>query len=212
MTADNSEDRRWRLGAILYPKFELLDVFGPLEMFGILPQVDITIVAEHAGSVASTQGPSIEVDGTFEDAPPLDLLLLPGGIGCLEEVSNEAMLEFLRQRVPGAELTTTVCTGSAILAAAGLLDGRSATSNKRSFQWVTEQREAVTWVPEARWVEDGDIFTSSGVAARIDMSLAVIARLFGEAAATQVAEVTEYEWHRDATWDPFAASNGLVPA
>ncbi len=212
MTAKTEEaaERRWRLGAIVYDRFELLDLFGPLEMFGMLPQLDITIVAERAGSVASTQGPAVEVDATFEDAPAFDLLLLPGGIGCREEATNEAMRAFLGERVPAAELTTTVCTGSMILAATGLLDGRRATSNKLAFEWVTEQREAVDWVPEARWVEDGDIFTSSGVAAGIDMSLAAIARLFGAETAERVADLTEYEWHREASWDPFAAKNGLV--
>jgi transcriptional regulator GlxA family with amidase domain len=91
-----------------------------------------------------------------------------------------------------------------------VLDGRRATSNKRAFKWVVEQGAKTTWVPEARWVEDGNVFTSGGVAAGIDMALAMIARLESEEVATGVAQHTEYDWHRDASWDPFAKLNNLV--
>ena len=87
---------------------------------------------------------------------------------------------------------------------------RRATSNKRAWKWVIGQGPRVTWVPEARWVEDGNVFTAGGVAAGIDMSLAVIARLVGLDAANKVAEGAEYDWHRDASWDPFAKAAGLV--
>jgi transcriptional regulator GlxA family with amidase domain len=97
----------------------------------------------------------------------------------------------------------SVCSGSAILAQAGLLDGRHATSNKQFFSLLTSQHKTVTWVQQARWVEDGDIVTSSGVSAGIDMALAVIARLYGRERAEMIAALTEYDWHQDPTWDPF---------
>ena len=97
----------------------------------------------------------------------------------------------------------SVCSGSAILAKAGLLDGRRATSNKQFFSLATAQSEKVKWIEKARWVEDGKMATSSGVSAGIDMALAVIARLYGQERAEQIAASTEYEWHQDAAWDPF---------
>jgi transcriptional regulator GlxA family with amidase domain len=103
-----------------------------------------------------------------------------------------------------------VCTGAALLACAGLLDGRRATSNKAVFRWVSSLGKGVDWVPEARWVEDGNVFTSSGGSAGIDMTLAVIASLEGRDAAVRIAERMEYEWHEDAAWDPFAKIHGLV--
>lgn len=103
----------------------------------------------------------------------------------------------------------SVCTGSVLLASAGLLDGRKATSNKMSFDWVTEQGPDVDWVAKARWVEDGRFFTSSGVSAGMDMSLAVITRLLDRAAADKVAQIAEYEWHDNAARDPFADLYGL---
>jgi transcriptional regulator GlxA family with amidase domain len=108
-------------------------------------------------------------------------------------------------------ITTVLFDGSALLAAAGLLDGYRATSNKRAFAWVREQGPRVEWVPQARWVQDRDRWTSSGVAAGMDMALAVIARLHGPPLAQEVADRVELEWHQNAAWDPFAALNGLVP-
>jgi len=192
------------LGAILYEGFELLDFYGPLEMFGSVgPELRILTVAQQAGEIASTQGPKTVAQYGFADCPPLDLLLLPGGIGTLAELKNNAMLKFLRQRSATARVTMSVCSGSAILAQAGLLDGRRATSNKQFFKLLTGSHEKVTWVEQARWVEDGDIVTSSGVSAGIDMALAVIARLYGTEQAEKIAALTEYDWHRDPTWDPF---------
>ncbi len=192
------------LGAVLYQGFELLDLYGPLEMFGTLgPRMRIATIAQTRGPVASTQGPQTLAEFDFQDAPRLDLILLPGGIGTVRELQNPRLHEFLRKRAPRAEVTMSVCSGSAILARAGLLDGRRATSNKQFFSLATDQSDAVRWVSEARWVEDGPYATSSGVSAGIDMALAVIARLYGRDTAEQIAAITEYEWHSDPTHDPF---------
>lgn len=193
------------LGAILYPDFELLDYYGPLEMFGSTGQgLSIVTVAEHQGPVKSVQGPSTVADTDFTHAPPLDLILLPGGIGTMEQLGNAAMLDFLRTRAATAEVVMSVCSGSAILAKAGLLDGRRATSNKLFFSLATAQSDQVQWVEQARWVEDGKFVTSSGVSAGIDMALGVVAKLYGRAHAEQVALITEYEWQADASRDPFS--------
>ena len=118
--------------------------------------------------------------------------------------------EAVNERAADAEIVASVCTGSAILAKAGLLDGRPATSNKQAFTWVKKQGPKVEWVKQARWVEDGKFYTSSGVSAGIDMSLAVIARILGIDVSESLALATEYEWHRDSSWDPFAEAHGLV--
>ncbi len=104
----------------------------------------------------------------------------------------------------------SVCNGATILAASGLLDGRKATTNKAYWGLATGPGKNVDWVKQARWVDDGDVVTSSGVSAGMDMSLHVIARLYGDAIATRLANMTEYDWHRDPTWDPFAKLHGLV--
>lgn len=193
-----------RLGAVLYNDFELLDAYGPLEMFGCLgDQVEIVVIAEQKGPVKSSGGPKTLAEYDFSDAPALDLLLLPGGMGTIPELENPAMLDFLRQRCPETEVTMSVCSGSAILARAGLLDGLPATSNKMFFSLATTQSDAVQWREAARWVDAGRYVTSSGVSAGTDMALAVIERLYGTEAAETVASFTEYQWHRDADDDPF---------
>lgn len=199
------------VGAVLFPRFELLDIFGPLEMFGVLKDhFRIVTLAETAEPVASDQGPRSVIDRTFADPGDIDVLLVPGGIGTRREAQNPAMLGFLRETYPRLEYLASICTGSGLLAASGLLNGRRATSNKLAFAWPRQVGPDVHWVPEARWVEDGNVFTAAGVAAGIDMALALIARLVGEGVASRVAQGTEYEWHRDADWDPFARLAGLV--
>jgi transcriptional regulator GlxA family with amidase domain len=180
-------------------------------MFGLLPeQFELSLVAESGDRVASTQGPVAVIDYRFDDSPQFDLLVVPGGRGTRREVDNPVLLEWLQRQAATAGHVTSVCTGSALLARAGLLDGRRATTNKAAFEWVCSQGEKVNWQRKARWVEDERFFTSSGVSAGIDMSLAVIARLCGDQQAEQVATWSEYEWHRDPDRDPFAAVYGLA--
>ena len=199
------------IGVVLFDEFELLDVFGPLEMFGMVPEnFDICMVAEGVGEVASRQGPKSIAEHCFSEQRQYDILLVPGGKGTRKEVDNQGLLDWIRDQSTAAEYVTSVCTGSALLARAGVLDGVTATTNKRAFAWATSQSDKVIWEKQARWVEDGKFFTSSGVSAGMDMSLALIAGLLGEDAAEQVAMSTEYEWHRDASWDPFAKIHGLV--
>ncbi len=193
------------LGIVLYPRFELLDVYGPAEMFGnVTGKLKVVMVAQKAGSVASAQGPRVVAEYGFDDCPPLDLVLVPGGFGTLTEVNNPAMLQWLRERAEKAEIMMSVCSGSAILAKAGLLDGRRATSNKQYFNLAVAQGPKVDWIKKARWVDDGNRVTSSGVSAGMDMALHVIERLYGTKTAETIADAAEYQWHRDADNDPFA--------
>jgi transcriptional regulator GlxA family with amidase domain len=143
-------------------------------------------------------------DHSFDDCPDLDLVLVPGGFGTLAQLKNPRLVEWLQKRAERAEIVMSVCSGSALLARAGLLDGRRATSNKRYFSFAVAQGPKVQWVKEARWVDDGNRVTSSGVSAGIDMALHVVARLYGTDAAEKIANGTEYQWHRDPAKDPFA--------
>ena len=195
-----------RLGALLYPEFEMFDLYGPLEMFGSVgADVEIITIAQAAGPIRPTKGPATIAEYDFDSAPPFDLLLVPGGIGTIPQLENGALMKFLHARAATARITMSVCSGSAILAKAGLLDGRRATSNKMFFNLAVAQSVKVRWVESARWVQDGPFVTSSGVSAGTDMALAVIADVFGLERAEQVARYTEYQWHRDAAVDPFVA-------
>lgn len=203
-----------RLGTIFYNDFELLDVYGPLEMFGALgDKIELVTIAEQAGPVKSSPGPKTLADYGFDNAPELDVILVPGGIGTIPELENDALIRFLQERCPQSKVTMSVCTGSALLAKAGLLDTMPATSNKMFFELARSQGPNVDWQESARWVDAGQYVTSSGVSAGTDMALAVIERLYGLEIAESVMNYTEYQWHRDAAEDPFAAllNQGVMP-
>ena len=193
------------VGGVLFPQFELLDIFGPLELFGLLPeQAEIVMLGTRAGSVPSAQGPSAVIDTSFADAPPIDILLIPGGYGARACVEEPTFLDHIRRLSATTQFTASICTGSAILARAGLLDGLRATSNKLSFDWVASQGPDVIWERRARWVEDGKIFTASGVSAGMDMALGLIDHLWGRKVADHAALEAEYLWNEDRNNDPFA--------
>jgi transcriptional regulator GlxA family with amidase domain len=203
-----------RVAVVLFEGFTVLDVYGPVQAFASvrLPRPDgawhrlfeIVTIAEKAGPVKSGEGPTTHADHAFADAPAYDVLLVPGGFGTRKAVNNTALLLALTAASRAATVTTTVCTGSALLARTGLMDNRPATSNKVAWDWVVQQGPRVRWQRQARWVDDGDLVTSSGVSAGIDMALSVVARLHGVDMARQAARFMEYVWHEDPRDDPFA--------
>lgn len=192
------------VGTLLFPGFELLDVFGPLEMFGALTgDCCLEMVAEQSGPIGSRQGPEAIANIAFSDAEPYDILLIPGGRGVRTEVGNPLLIGWLRQHAEASTIVATVCTGTALLARTGLLDNRRATTNKSAFRWVMEQGPSVRWQSRARWVTDGKYYTASGVSAGMDMALALISHLRGQEEAQRIATFTEYRWQNDAKDDPF---------
>ncbi len=136
-----------RIGALIFPGFELLDVFGPMEMFGMLKDdFELDLVGEILGPVTSNQRLTAHTDATTRDGTDYDIILVPGGAGTRREVHNEALLQWITEKSESAEFTLSVCTGSALLAKAGLLDCRRATTNKAAFSWVADQGPKVEWI------------------------------------------------------------------
>ncbi|MQY44122.1 DJ-1/PfpI family protein [Epibacterium sp. SM1969] len=200
-----------RVGALIFPGFELLDLFGPLEMFGLLKNdFDLQLVAETTAPVASNQQVSANPDVTITGTNHFDILFVPGGMGTRREVDNLPLLDWIRTTSGSAEYVLSVCTGSLLLAAAGVLDGRRATTNKAAYKTIADQYPQVDWVKQARWVEDGKFITSSGVSAGMDMALGAIALMHDRQTAEKVATWSEYDWHKDKDWDPFARVHDLV--
>ena len=203
-----------RVAVALFEGFTVLDVYGPVQAFASCrvvqpdgkrrPFFEIFTMARESGQIKTGEGPATWAEWSFEKAPDYDILLIPGGFGSRAAVADQPFLERLAQASRRAEITTTVCTGSALLARTGLLDGRPATSNKIAWDWVTQQGPRVLWKRKARWVDDGDVLTSSGVSAGIDMALSLIARLHGREMALTSARNMEYVWHESPDDDPFA--------
>jgi transcriptional regulator GlxA family with amidase domain len=194
-----------RVDVLLFPGFELLDVAGPAELLYLAGgRFELLFAAAQPGPVASAQGVELVATHRLETDAEAGILLVPGGIGTRREVDNTPLLDWLRRAAARTEIVASVCTGSALLAAAGVLDGRRATSNKIAFDWAAAQGPRVEWVRRARWVEDGKFLTSSGISAGMDMTLALIARVAGRDAALEAAQRAEYRWNEIAGEDPFA--------
>lgn len=203
-----------RVAVVLFDGFTVLDAYGPIQAYSACRQLrpdgtllrfyQIFTLGDKPGPVRSGEGPATVVDHAFANAPPWDILVVPGGFGTRAAVNNDAFLKQLELASARSAITTTVCTGSALLARTGRLDGRPATSNKIAWDWVVTQGPRVHWQRRARWVDDGDVLTSSGVSAGTDMTLALIARLNGHDRAVAAARNMEYLWNEDASNDPFA--------
>ncbi|ELR65826.1 ThiJ/PfpI family protein [Photobacterium marinum] len=191
--------------ALLYDEFDLLEVAGPLEMFGLLPEYfTIQLVSQHGKPVCSKQGPQLVADYSVYHTFQTDILLVPGGPGAQDAIRNTVIMNWLQQHSSKTDYICSICTGAALLAHAGLLKEKAATTNKKRYRWVTGFGSEINWYPVARWVKDGRIYTSSGISAGIDVSLAIISQLLNEDIARKTAIEAEYIWVNDPTEDPFA--------
>lgn len=187
----------------LFPDFETLDAFGPVEVLGRIEEYRLHYVSVNGGLVTSKQGIPVLTE-KIADTDPSGILLIPGGMGTRPLLHNADFLEELAGMAKPSAYCLTVCTGSALLAQAGLLDGKKATTNKMAFETVRSLNQNVIWLGRARWVVDGKYYTSSGISAGIDMALGFAADRFGREKANKIAQHIEYIWNADQENDPFA--------
>jgi putative intracellular protease/amidase len=207
-----------RIGIFVFDDFEPIDVFGFVEAFTIARFLGtgyysgppypfaVTLIARDMSKVRSMNGPYVMPDYDMDQAlaQPPDVLMIPGGGGTgqlLDENANPqgvaALLDWVRKMDKKVSLMTSVCTGAAVLARAGLLDGRPAATNHGVFSWVASHGPKVLWDNVARWVDAGRYVTSAGVSAGTDLGFYLVSRLAGRAVAEIAAESAEYDWHRD---------------
>ncbi|MFE5239746.1 MULTISPECIES: DJ-1/PfpI family protein [unclassified Streptomyces] len=180
-----------QIAIVLFDRFTALDAVGPYEMLGRTPGDEIVFVAERTGPVRNDRGSlSLVADRTLADVPAPDLVVVPGGPGQSDQMENEALLGWLRTADATSTWTTSVCTGSLLLAAAGLLTGRRATSH-----WLAlDVLEAYGAEPTGeRVVTDGKYVTAAGVSSGIDMALTLLGRIAGDEHAMTVQLLTEYD-------------------
>lgn len=199
---------RKRVGILIFPAVEVLDFCGPYEVFSVTrldedrrrveaSPFEVLLVAENADPVVATGGLRVIPDATLETCPPLDILVVPGGWGTRTEISNHRLLTWVAERAKEVETLTSVCTGAMLLGRTGLLDGRRATTHWRSLDWMRQSFPTVTVEDKLHVVEDGDLLTSAGISAGIDMALRVVARYFGEAVGRATARHMEYPFPDD---------------
>lgn len=194
-------DRIRNVGILIFPDVELLDFCGPYEAFtaanyGSGEQwFNVFTVAEQAGEIETRAGMRVIPDYHFGDAPPIDVLVVPGGQGTRHEVNNPVLIDWVHAASVAAELSTSVCTGAFLIAKAGLLKhGSSATTHWASIERMRETFPHITVQEGVRFVDDGAVVSSAGVSAGIDMSLHVIARLCGVDVAAASARLMEYDY------------------
>ena len=178
------------IGMVLFPNLTQLDLTGPYEVFSRLPGVRLLLLADSLTPVRSENGLAVLPDISFADAPALDVICVPGGGGVQAALHDEKFLHFLRERGEKARYVTSVCTGSLLLAAAGLLDGYRATTH-----WLSLDLLALFGVDtvEERVVIDRNRITGGGVTAGIDFALVIAAELFGERVAREIQLMMEYD-------------------
>jgi transcriptional regulator GlxA family with amidase domain len=183
-------------GVVVYEDAEELDFVGPWEVFTMGAQANgedrAVLLAERHAPVRCAKGLRVVPDHTFDDAPPLDVVLVPGGIGSRTEMENPAMLAFLRRVAPACRWVTSVCSGSMILRAADLLKGKRATSHWSVIEMLREMGD-VEVLERVRYVRDGNVVTSAGVSAGIDMALWLVGQIHGAPFARGVQRFMEYD-------------------
>jgi putative intracellular protease/amidase len=181
------------IAILIYPRFTALDAVGPYEVLSRLPDAKVTFVAEHAEPKRTDTGQlTLVVGATLNELPHPDIVLVPGGPGQAELMDDGPVHEWLRSADATSTWTTSVCTGSLILAAAGLLAGKRATSN---WQAIEDLRALGADAVSERVVFDGKLATSAGVTAGIDMALSLAARIAGEQVAQAIQLGLEYDPH-----------------
>ena len=184
-----------RVGIVLFDGVQIIDFAAPYEVFG-QAGFGVVTVSESGAPVTTAMGLRVTPDHAFADAPAFDVLLVPGG-DVEAARKNAAVLRFIRQRSAQARQVLSVCTGSHLLAGAGLLDGLKATTFLPQLQPLAKEFPAVEVVRDVRWVDNGKLITSAGLSSGIDAALHVVEKLRGTDAARSVALHLEYDWQRD---------------
>lgn len=194
-----------QIGIVIFDDVEVLDFCGPFEVFSVtrlnqergleeIPPFNVSLVAEKKDPVITRGGMRVLPDYTLAQCPRLDVLLVPGGFGTRREMNNEPMIAWIAERAKQAEVVASVCTGSLMLGKARLLEGRRATTHWMVLDYLQDLFPQTTVERGLHFVEDGNIFTSAGVSAGIDLSLVIVSRLLGEEIARMTAKQMEYSF------------------
>ncbi|MBB3344677.1 DJ-1/PfpI family protein [Luteimonas sp. RC10] len=190
----------------LYPEVEVLDFAGPFEVFATAsrvasrlrptapPPFAVFTVAREAAPVRARAGLRVLPDHGFADCPRVDVLLVPGGV-VDAELADARTIDWIRARADEAGIVASVCTGAFLLAEAGLLSGRAATTHWEDLDALRARHRDIDVRADVRWIDEGAVVTSAGIAAGIDMSLHLVARLAGRDLAVRTARQMDVVWH-----------------
>ena len=193
MTSPTSDSARVQIAIATFPRFTALDAVGPYEVLQRIPTFDVTFVGSAIGEVRSENGMlGITADAEFEDVPQPDVLVFPGGVGTRPLQADERVLRWVRRAHAGTRFTTSVCTGSLVLGAAGLLDGLTATTHWACYPEL-ERHGAVASADRVIEHLDARIITAAGVSSGIDMAIRIVELLVDDIAARAAQLMIEYD-------------------
>ncbi|KIX99029.1 uncharacterized protein Z520_05490 [Fonsecaea multimorphosa CBS 102226] len=220
-----------KYGVVLYHGFQLTDVCGPVDVLNVLTThvngISLSFIAEDKSPVSTfprewpakmgmppfCTSQTLQPTHDFGDAPQMDVLIIPGGMGVFDPNPDnvgqpdakvvDPIAKFILSQYPKLKYLITVCTGSGIAAQTGLLDGKKATTFKGAWKVIPLWRPTVQWVSKARWVVDGNIWTSSGVCSGTDLMFGFVKDIYGEKIASNISTWMEYTRHEDPSLDPF---------
>lgn len=187
------------IGILLFSDVEELDAIGPWEVLSYwsrnFPEdrYAVSCLSQSGGLIECAKGLVLQAHHSYSDAPPLDVLIYPGGRGTRSHLDDESQLDWVRHQRQSVPLMTSVCTGSLVYAAAGLLSGRPATTHWASLERLAELDPTIDVRSQERFVDDGDMVTAAGVSAGIDMALHLVDRFAGTQRARDVREGIQYD-------------------
>ncbi len=187
------------IGVALFEGAEELDWAGPWEVLAAWAVqwpddgVRVLTLAREEGTITCAKGLRVVPEETWASAPPLDVLVYPGGRGTRRELADGAVLDWVRGLAENGTVVASVCTGSLVLAAAGLLDGRPATTHWQSLELLPTLGKEIEVRPEDRFVDTGNVITAAGVSAGIDMALHLVSRLHSTERAREVRRYIQYD-------------------
>ena len=187
------------IGISLFTDVEELDAIGPWEVLSYWTRTfpedgyAVSCLSASGGLVRCAKGLVVRADHSYADAPPFEVLVYPGGQGTRAQLHDDAQLDWVRSRRTEVALMTSVCTGSLVYAAAGLLRGRPATTHWRSLDLLADLDPTIDVRATERFVDDGDVITSAGISAGIDMALHLVTRLAGVERAREVRRGIQYD-------------------
>jgi len=197
--------QRKKVGIVIFDDVEVLDFCGPFEVFSVArvdeakrreepSPFEVLLVAQRSEPVMTSGGMQVLPHVTFANCPVLDMLVVPGGWGTRSEMNNVELLSFIKHQAAAVETLASVCTGSLLLGKAGLLDGLRATTHWGALDLMAQLFPNVDVDRTSHVVEQGDVITSAGISAGIDMALRVVARHYGEPVARATAQYMEYPY------------------
>ncbi|EJR76505.1 TPA: DJ-1/PfpI family protein [Bacillus cereus] len=190
---------KWSVGIFLFNEVEVLDFAGPFEVFSVTEVNEekpftVYTVSENGEMITARNGLKVQPDYSIKNLPPVDILIIPGGLGAREyEIKNEIVIKWIRQQMKEVKLMTSVCTGALLLAKAGLLEGLKATTHWASIEKFKNEFQNVEVIENVKFVDEGHIITSAGISAGINMAFHIVKNLLGVHVAEDTAKRMEYD-------------------